>query len=1279
MEMTPYRMSRLVFLLFALTSNLADAAAAKVSISSAVWSATNGSLKVKGKLTNATKNIVDLYDSSGRLLASTTVDNATHKFEATITDDRPELLCSVSAKADGAKVVSKPIGGIDKKNCGKTPVCKITSPASGVSGLEINKDVAFSATATLKDKKAGPLQYEWDFSGGVMGELIPKSNPPAYKRPEGLKTTVQFVRNDASYQVHFSATDGQKRRCEDTITVAVGTPPTDLPNVSALVSSANQSAPKKGSQLEGKADDVVVLPYPDLTFQAHGDARYTPGLYVASTHGAFNSLNAQAYIKSRQPQQLTKDGIRLRYAAASNKFDPVGAGSINSTSQNWPVATPFKSAAIQKTDMWEHSKGAAGGQMAEKVGDSWIESFIWPAITIAPDIGFNLNGPNILLSDNGSAMPGVLNPYTSNDWQNFTNYNEDRRQHTAKNLPIMDIDDSGRVNPFPLMRVQAVDPQNNVVKATTDAVLAVGKDFHCRECHAKGKIAANTDPDYYKQFTKAYHSSSEYNAEYHCPQTVCNDTFTPPAFFDAVDKDGNPSDAIEDQEYAAVKNANAMHDFYDNIGMVWYMDNQNSPGTCNWCHSSMLNPIGLGGSFNTNPGKQQGDLSFYPSYSESMHNFHAQLQLDPSNKNKILREESGRPLRWDLSQGVNPNSLFPTVAANGTSLPMEQSCLRCHSGHREQLYRDRMYTAGVTCYDCHGDMAAVGKAHNKPKPGPEGEVKRVEWMEQPDCGSCHMGDGNLGKAGTGKGGTSEAFSAGVMRRAFWGNDPSATTRTPLMQRFAVQPTKATDINRADWVDPQYSTRYSIESLTKPLYRLSRDTHGDVACAACHGGTHEVWPNRDPNSNDNVTALQLQGHTGTILECNVCHTADSFKKEADLDGGIYMTDLATDSGVLGGPHNMHPVNDPYWWKTSQDSADTNTDQSTYGGWHNNYAKKAGKDGEDQCAACHGNDHKGTRLSKTPVARVFDFSGFDMKKLKKAGFKAKVIKVPAGTEIGCDTCHSIKTSCEKSPAAQCGIASENAVFSSNHDPVIASAPAEKKVAILGESYSYQISASDADSDTLTYSLGLKPAPIKDGNGAIVSEMTIDQTGKVTVNWSESFFAEYKHGPFVFPYSVNVSDGKGGYTTQTIELNLSCPTGKSWQWDGGKWGGKGSCVADTNVRITSSPSVEGVDMGAAYSYKVEASSSSNALPISYSFTVHCDDPNDTSTCAENHPEGMTINANTGVVSWTGQTVPFWYGQPWFQVKATDSTGAYDLQLVTVTLCVPNKKWDNEMKMCM
>jgi hypothetical protein len=1092
--------------------------------------------------------------------------------------------------------------------------------------------------------------------------------------------------------------DSNNRRCEDTINVSVGQPPANLPDVSALVNSSKQNSPARGGQLAGTEGKIVVLPYPDLTMQAHGDARYQPNLYVATTPGSFNTLNALAYSKAFQPKKLANNEVILRYSAATNKSDPAGANSINSTSQNWPVAgvaegeaPPFANASVQKTDMWEKLKRPDSSTLADGyMAMSWMDGF--PGGSVKPDEGFKVD-PSIFPVDHGSYMPGFNNPFALNGFQDFSTYNDTELVFSARNLPITDIDDHGRVNPFPLMRVEAIDANSKASITATDAVLSAGKDFHCSECHSKGKIAANPAVDY-SAFTEAFHSSSEYNAGYHCPLSVCNDTFIKPTFYDPVDQEGNPSNDLADKEYAAVKNANALHDFYDNLGLVWWMENgdREAPedggkfrmdmnANCTWCHASMINPLqtlAWPGAMTTQTGKKTGDMMYYPSYSQTMHKFHEQLQLDPSDKTKILRETSGRPKLWDLTKdGNNPNTLFPTVSSDGKSLPMEQSCLRCHSGHREQLYRDRMYTVRVTCYDCHGNMAAVGKAHDKPKPGPEGEAIRVEWMEQPDCGSCHMGNGNLGKSGTGKGGTSEAFSAGVMRRAFWSDDKSATTRTPLSQRFAVQPVKATEIKRDDWVDPQYSTRHSIETLSQPLYRLSKDTHGDVACGACHGGTHEVWPNRNPSSNDNVTALQLQGHTGTILECNVCHTADSFKKETDLDGGKYMTDVAADSGVLGGPHNMHPVNDPYWWKTSQDDKDVNSiDSTTYGGWHNNYAKKPGKDGEDQCAACHGNDHKGTRLSKTPVARVFDFSGFDMKKLKKAGFKAKVIKVPAGTEIGCDTCHSIKTSCEKSPAAQCGIVSENAVFSSNHDPVIAPAPTEKKVAILGESYSYQISASDADSDTLTYSLGLKPAPIKDENGAIVSEMQISATGLVTVNWSESFFAEYKHGPFVFPYSVNVSDGKGGYSTQTIEVTMSCPTGKSWQWIGGKWGGEGSCVTNSNVHITSTPSVEGIDMGGTYSYKVEASS--NNLPITYSFTTYCDDPEDSTTCAVNHPEGMTIDANTGVVSWTGQTVPFWYGQPWFQVKATDSTGAYDLQLVTITLCVPNKNWDSALKVC-
>ncbi len=1163
----------------------------------------------------------------------------------------------------------------------KAPVCKILSPKSKTQ-ITPNQDVSFSAKATLKDASAGPLNYEWDFSGGVYGELVPNTNPPVYKRPTAPTTTVQFVRDDANYRVRFSATDSQKRRCEATIDVVVGNPPTGLPNISGLVKDAQKTAPKVGSQLGGNEGDIVVLPYPDMTMQAHSDARYQDNLYVSVTPGSFNTLNALVYEKSRKPKQVNKGSVSLRYQAASNKFDPVGAASINSTSQNFPGAaagkvSPFQDALIQKTDMWELiTKRPADKVTSDYMAMSWMDGM--PGGMKIPDQGFKLDE-----TLPGSYMPGADNPFIKNDFKDFTTFNTDSHSYSARYIPITDIDDAGQVNPYPLMRVEAVDKNTNtpIANATVDAVVSAAKDFHCSECHAKGKIAApeKSKVDFSK-LTNAYRSSSEYNMGYSCLPSAVDDCtndrlMNGPGFYEAVDKNGKSSDNLADKEFAAVRNALALHDFYDNLGMNWLMDNgftnpegkvtMDMDANCTWCHSDTVNTQ-YGWGVNTNTGKKSGDMMYYPNLSQAIHNYHGKIQLNPADKTVILRKTDGRPLLWDEKQGVNPNSLFPTVDTNGKSLPMEQSCIRCHSGHREQLYRDRMFTAGVTCADCHGDMAAVGQVHDKPKPGPEGKTTRVDWLDQPDCGSCHMGDGNFGKN------SPDAFSAGVMKRAFAENDKSATSRTPMTPRFAVQASESKEITKDDWVDPQYSTRHSVQTLTKPLYRNSRDTHGDVACAACHGGSHEVWANRDPKANDNVTALQLQGHTGTILECNVCHTANSFKDERDLDGGFYMSDVPADSGVLGGPHNMHPVFDEYWWKSSQNSRDINSDGTVYGGWHNNYAKKAGKDGEDQCAACHGNDHKGTRLSKTPVDRVFNFKGFDKKKLTAAGIKSTTVKVAAGSVIGCDTCHTIATSCKGSPVgeAQC-LAGTPSVPKSNHDPVISSTPS-KVTAVIGEDYSYQVAASDADNDALTYSLGLKPQPIKDDAGKILSEMKIDSKGLLTVKWIEDFFAHYKHGPFTFPFSINVSDGKGGYAVQNVEVTLECPAGKAWVWNYGEiwWeSGKGSCVDKTTVSITSTSPVAGISSGEVYSYPVTATDSNNKLPITYSIEQWPEGMN-------NVPKGIVIDPNTGVITWTAKSV--WYGQAFFKVKATNKDGISDVQMVTLTTCVPTKKWDPATSQC-
>lgn len=52
-----------------------------------------------------------------------------------------------------------------------------------------------------------------------------------------------------------------------------------------------------------------------------------------------------------------------------------------------------------------------------------------------------------------------------------------------------------------------------------------------------------------------------------------------------------------------------------------------------------------------------------------------------------------------------------------------------------------------------------------------------------------------------------------------------------------------------------------------LYRLSKD-HGGLYCAACHDSPHAIAPSAEPS--DNIKFIELQGHSGTLQRCTVCH-------------------------------------------------------------------------------------------------------------------------------------------------------------------------------------------------------------------------------------------------------------------------------------------------------------------------------------------------------------------------------------------------------------------------
>ena len=70
-----------------------------------------------------------------------------------------------------------------------------------------------------------------------------------------------------------------------------------------------------------------------------------------------------------------------------------------------------------------------------------------------------------------------------------------------------------------------------------------------------------------------------------------------------------------------------------------------------------------------------------------------------------------------------------------------------------------------------------------------------------------------------------------------------------------------------------------------LYRNSIG-HNGVHCAACHGSPHAITPT--VVADDNVQAIKLQGHSGTIDKCSVCHTetpGDPFNHtRGEVEGG-----------------------------------------------------------------------------------------------------------------------------------------------------------------------------------------------------------------------------------------------------------------------------------------------------------------------------------------------------------------------------------------------------------
>lgn len=1034
----PHKMrSRLISLLllsFLIGSAQAVPNAPKPSIAKVTSNDVLHTLVVEGR--SKSGRVVNIYDAvADQILATTQVPtNGKYKF---ILSDLPVMPCLVRVEAGGQSTLKAVSKSSACKKGDLPPVCKIISPLSD-QNIPFQDELTFVGQAS--DPDGTTLQYEWDFGGGAMVR-------PTTDKPGKIKFDVQ---DKTTYNVSFTATDLSGRRCSDRIKVTVGKP------LMAPDKVGEQPVVKNG--VDSPDDGHVVLPFTPFSMEFH-DLTYKG---MAQMY-PINWLNAvvlkKGSVGTAKPAFLNNSAAQVKFSAASNPTDPVAMDSINSTSQNYPVNTAYGSATIRKSDFYDPceftggDKGVngeptvRGAQLGTVAGtdhpitsascsfgqfnlfDAGSTTNTFGAFEVLGDEGQRYFDPGVWSSWNedfsvqtwhgyleptGVPMPGIAKPYEANNPQAFNVFDADRNVFEADGITIFPTDDKGRHNPYPLMRVQAV--ADGHVLATGDAVVGVSTEFNCAECHSYGKIGS--DQAFYDQLKKDVEASAEGSelAKYK-PFAMHIPKFVKPEDLDAARK--GDRDIIEQ---AAMRNIALLHEFTYSFARglrnppSWMSETAWSGWTImgrpatngvqdscgNFCHRS--DP-----KVNENWEPMQADWvsdggGSCPEYSNSMHNTHGRMlgKLNPDFTGTLERESVNGGFKLaDLTKKADPAHPF-LLQVKDAGTP-ESSCLFCHQGKQDKYQRDVMTAAGVNCIDCHGDMAVLagGSAMATRSTGPNDSInppdsnlpiKFTEFNRHPyrdglpSCASCHTGKGDEPVIRR-----SYDMTTGKFKSLPVNDERFAENLTPKLGSIGgYKPLVVTEDGKScppgTYTDTLGDGNHICE---RGLFKNSLDRHGLLPCASCHGATHSTWPNPDPYSNDNVTAIQLQGHTGTILECSACHTKDAFKTEESIGSGLHYPDSAGNPTILAGPHNMHPVNDANW---------VNKD----GGFHNQWAKKPGANGEDQCAACHGKDHKGTRLSKTPVDRELTVG---------KTMKFKKVKVKAGTYIGCDLCHNLEQSFKK----------------------------------------------------------------------------------------------------------------------------------------------------------------------------------------------------------------------------------------------------------------------------
>ena len=888
-----------------------------------VWASLSG---VKGK----SRRTYTLFSDAHVQISNKSTKDKQYTFEIELGGSDP-VPCNVYVTVDNPSLTSTIASVRDCPVTGNNnpPTCTINSPVDGqVFTLGAGGIVNVNFSATAVDNENDALSLDGSFQNGTPATASTSGNGDVI-----LAQSVVF--DSAGPKVlNFTADEtatSELFTCNNSITITIQEAGPG-PDVSINSTSQNNST----IPAVAVPEQPVLINQADYQILAVNDLGMHCGdldTRVASILPAFNVAHAMVIRKGSEPEILDDTEVDVYYSAASNPVDP----AVNPA--NPPPEFVASGPSVYKTNFW--------GTVNNGVYDPFYPPVVTP-LSIPLDLGLPVPDLAFLYPASGSpslvadqqAMPGMGNPYNENVPQLFKRFDTDlpffidfpfgylltdMDWFAADGIPFTTFDDFGRLNSYPLLRVQAVtkggDPTNPAHQlATIDPVIPVSGEADCKGCHADVSNGGNGSATIGKGFTVI---TADQDPEY---------LFVPEAV---------------SIEWAADINILRLHDHNETTSLATPTISSTdptpaSPIVCQTCHYTPaldlanFGPLGPESQFPGDTAANGREQRIHKTMSRVMHDYHGTFIT------------AQMPLPTDSARDTNGDG-YPEINA-AVMDTLNETCYQCHPGKNTQCLRGAMFNGGMVCQDCHGGMEQVGDdfsgglAVATPFPNGADLTKRVPWAHEPACMSCHTGD-----ALDNMNGDANVISSpdGIrLLQAYQSNDATATPIVATNRRFA-----------EDVVDGK-----------QVLYRLSKG-HEGVFCEACHGSTHSIWPNVNPNSNDNVASNQLQGHSGLISECSTCHGDNAFS----------ISDFEElENGQMKGPRGMHPVNDPMW---------------------NEKHKEVDKPGRNSCRTCHGQDGLGTVLSRTFTERTLDCEVDS----NANGCDNKKITVEKGTEIGCDLCH------------------------------------------------------------------------------------------------------------------------------------------------------------------------------------------------------------------------------------------------------------------------------------